>query len=459
MARQQSTTSRRSSQSRNASRVRSSRSASPSSKAAEMGTLPKLKLKLRLNLNNPEKKTNPFPTMVDDQSTGYSSDLPQYPASQQSANTRTGRTLHKPQHEDVIQGSDYDQLMGLSSQGFGDDDIKFQPDFLSDLRKCISSGNLYKGALLNNTAHALANAQGYSGTFSSNKRQKKRSVGRPRRKQPSFTSHLDKVSEEEDWPSSSTLPAQSSLEHTCFQPSQDVYDILNSLKATTKTHIDLPSLSNTNDPDAIQPYSAELLTHLYITCYHQNLWNLCDLITDTWIRAFHSRRKKAYTDPAYTLWRSNKALENRKRKAHRARLTGVLIPSEFDPNPRNLGLGPTDPDLDANITDTHIDLLNLLYHHTPPTCGARMLWADALALAGDQTEKEMETAQRRGVEVHPDLVWNVMQSGLRMVRRRLTMKCEEGTEGAWCRRYHEHGRHGKEGERCYREVAAEEEEE
>lgn len=67
----------------------------------------------------------------------------------------------------------------------------------------------------------------------------------------------------------------------------------------------------------------------------------------------------------------------------------------------------------------------------------------------------MEAARKKGEEVHHELVWNVMQSALRMVRRRLTLKCEESTEGAWCRRYHEHGRGG--GGRCYREVAAEEE--
>ncbi|EUC28522.1 hypothetical protein COCCADRAFT_108951 [Bipolaris zeicola 26-R-13] len=434
MARQQSTTSRRSSQSRDASRIRSSRSESPGSKAAEMGPLPKLKIKLRLNPKDPEEKKDPFPTTFNDENTDYNNDLPQYPAWQSSVKTRTRRSVHKPQHEDVIEGSDYDQMMGLSSKGFGDDDIKFQPDF--------------------SRANALGNIQ-YSEVSSSYKHQKKRSVGRPRGKQSSFISHLDTVSEEEDCPSSSTLAAQSSFEHTSFQPSQDVYDILNSLKASTKTHIDLPSLSNAADPDAIQPYSASLLTNLYILCYHENLWNLCDLITDTWIRAFHARRKKAYTDPAYTLWRRNKALEARKRAAHRARLTATIIPSEYDVNPINLHLDATDPDLEPNITDPPLHLLTLLYHHTPATCGARLLWADALALAGDVTEKGMEAARKKGEEVHHELVWNVMQSALRMVRRRLTLKCEESTEGAWCRRYHEHGRGG--GGRCYREVAAEEE--
>ncbi|EUC42655.1 hypothetical protein COCMIDRAFT_69541, partial [Bipolaris oryzae ATCC 44560] len=430
MVRQRSTASRRSSQSRGASEIRSLRAESLGSKAAETGALQKLTIKIKLNRNFDDtcEKTDPFAPTVNEDNTDYNNDLPYYSVSQPSVTTRTGRTIHKPQHEDVIQGGDYEQIMGLSSEGFGEDDFKFQPDFSRDLRKCSSS----------------------------QKHQKKRGVGRPRGKQPCFTSHLDRVSEEEDWPSSSTLPAQSSFEYNSFQPSQDVYDILNSLKASTKTHIDLPSLSNAADPDAIQPYSAELLTNLYIICYHGSLWNLCDLITDTWIRAFHERRKKSQNDPAYTLWRPNKALEARKHAAHQARLNGVHIPSEFDPNPVNLHLDPTDPDLEPNVTDPPLHLLTYLYHHTPPTCGARILWADALALAGDQTEKGMEAAQRRGEEVHPELVWNVMQSGLRMVRRRLTMKCEESTEGAWCRRYHEHGRNGG---RCYREVAAEEDEE
>ena len=67
MARQQSTTSRRSSQRRDASRIRSSQSESPGSKAAEMGPLPKLTIKLRFNLKDPEEKTDPFPTTLNDE--------------------------------------------------------------------------------------------------------------------------------------------------------------------------------------------------------------------------------------------------------------------------------------------------------------------------------------------------------------------------------------------------------
>jgi hypothetical protein len=37
-----------------------------------------------------------------------------------------------------------------------------------------------------------------------------------------------------------------------------------------------------------------------------------------------------------------------------------------------------------------------------------------------------------------------------MVRRKLTLKIEESTEGAWCKRYHQHGRHEQP---CYRWLA------
>ncbi|KAF2124895.1 hypothetical protein P153DRAFT_370787 [Dothidotthia symphoricarpi CBS 119687] len=43
-----------------------------------------------------------------------------------------------------------------------------------------------------------------------------------------------------------------------------------------------------------------------------------------------------------------------------------------------------------------------------------------------------------------------MCTSLRMVGKKLTLKIEETQEGAWCKRYHEHAKHGMP---CYREVA------
>ena len=161
--------------------------------------------------------------------------------------------------------------------------------------------------------------------------------------------------------------------------------------------------------------------------------------------------------PEHLIWRRNKALEERKRKAYEVwRTEGRFVPSEFDQEPRYYGLDVSDPDLALDVTDMHIDLLNMLYEHTKSDSGVRMLWADALSLAGDHTEKSFEAAQKRGLYLHQDLLFNVLQTSLRVVRRNLTLKIEESTEGAWCKRYHEHTKHGLP---CYREVAAKSKEE
>jgi hypothetical protein len=372
--------------------------------------------------------------------------------------TRTGRTIRKPQYRDAVDGSDYDQMIGLSSDGVKDDNSKFQQYMPSDPRTYNSSFKSEDVKLLtSHSAFISKNAQEYSEAvpLESDKQQQSPSVSRPHGNLPSSVSRLDAVSaENEGLPSPAKhAPQYSSASHTSFKPSQDVYDIIHNLQQTTKVQLDLPSLSNVSDPDRTQPYSAELLTHLYIACYQQKLWNLCDMIADTWIRAFHTRRKKSQVTPGQALWRPNKALEERKRTAYKAWRNGNYVSSEFDPEqPKWLGLDEaTDPDLEPDVTNMHIHLLTTLYQHTAADCGARVLWADALALAGDQTERGFEVAHRRGIGLHHELVFNVMQTSLRLVRRKLTLKIEESLEGAWCKRYHEHARHGQ---RCYREIAA-----
>jgi hypothetical protein len=175
------------------------------------------------------------------------------------------------------------------------------------------------------------------------------------------------------------------------------------------------------------------------------------MICDTWIRAFHSQRKQSQLKPEDQIWRPNPALDRRKRKAQQAAMRGLSIPSEFDTNPKDYDLVVTDPELESDVTDVHTDLLNSLYDYTSPNCGARLLWADTLALGGDKTEKVIENLTKHRVELHPQLLFNIMQTSLRMCRRNLTLKIEESTEGAWCKRYHEHWRNKQP---CYRERAS-----
>jgi hypothetical protein len=263
---------------------------------------------------------------------------------------------------------------------------------------------------------------------------------------------VDEVDEEDESPSSQTLQVQSPpADPAHYLADADVYAILNALRSTTRILLDLPSLSNASDPGRAQPYSAKALTQLYILCYQKQRWDLCDMVSDTWIRAFHALREKGQRKPKYQSWRSNPALDRRKRKAQEAWRKGLSIPSEFDPNPKDYGLAVTDPELEEDVTCINTDLLNALYNHTSPECGARFLWADALALYGDKAEEVIEGVTREGFNLHPELLFNIMQTSLRMCRRNLTLKIEESTEGAWCKRYHEHG---KNGQRCYRELAS-----
>lgn len=226
----------------------------------------------------------------------------------------------------------------------------------------------------------------------------------------------------------------------------DVYNILNSLRSSNEVVIDLPELTNAADPDNELPYSATFLTQLYIVSYYSQLWNICDLVADTWIRAFHAQRKKHQLNPANpSLWRPNKALEARMTitKTNRYR-------RPFDANAPNYNLVVADPALDADVTSFKTEQLNTLYNNTAPDCGARLLWADSMALTGQFMDDVMRRSKRNGVDWHEDLKHNIMCTSLRMVRRKLTLKIEEGTEGAWCARYHEHGKHDQP---CYRELA------
>jgi hypothetical protein len=197
-------------------------------------------------------------------------------------------------------------------------------------------------------------------------------------------------------------------------------------------HEIVAELADRNESQLPEPttkvWNAEHLTHMYISAYKSGCWNVCDLIADTWIRAFQSLNKD---DP---IWRTNK--------------TGYIDKVR---DLKTAGLGEQDQLLDTSVCCFDAKLLNNLYHHTDKKCGARMLWADTMALCGQDWEDQLTSKKRQHEQWHPDLNWNVMCTALRLVRRRLTLKIEENIpEGVWCKRYHMHTQHNTP---CYRELA------
>ncbi|KAF2276870.1 uncharacterized protein EI97DRAFT_324234 [Westerdykella ornata] len=217
------------------------------------------------------------------------------------------------------------------------------------------------------------------------------------------------------------------------------------------------------DPETEIPWTSKHLFHLYILSHHhayshlkpkrargsksnippisEKSIHICDLIADTWIRAFQrlDDNRRAYNRPG--IWRANKSswFAEQKRK-----FSDCTYLSD-------------DADLAPDVTVFQPYLLRELYAHTAPNCGARLVWADALALRGSWLMREMK---QRGIgrdEWPQELVWDVLQTSLRLARERLTLKCEERDPKEWCARYHEHGKRENQ-VACFRDVAKAEEE-
>ncbi|KAJ8116335.1 hypothetical protein OPT61_g2208 [Boeremia exigua] len=220
--------------------------------------------------------------------------------------------------------------------------------------------------------------------------------------------------------------------------SQDIYNILNTLRSSAEIQVDLPDIWMSDNADVAKPYTAIVLTELYIQCYEGQLWNLCDLIADTWIRALQTanRRTQRSKNVQDHMWRKNVALEQMFANKKKGFKKDVF---EFD-------LDVEDPEIANDVTEINPERLRDLYAHTGPRCGARLLWADAMALCGKKMEHEIT---RRSSAWPEELFYHLMCTSLRMVGRKLTLKIEETYEGAWCR-YHEHVKHGLP---CYRELA------
>lgn len=222
------------------------------------------------------------------------------------------------------------------------------------------------------------------------------------------------------------------------------YEILDYLSKQSLIPTSLPELTNYQNPDVEEPYSAKFLTELYMIAYVAGSWNTCDLVVDTWIRMFQRVRRRADRTGEGGIWRANKALKLLRREGKVG----------FDPNPPKYGEKlpvEDDPNVHADASLFDRDLLARLYTHTDTNCGARALWADSMALSGAKVGQALARSKKNDEPWHRDLVHDVLCTTLRLVRRKLTLKCEEGTEGAWCRRYHEHWKRGL---KCYREVAA-----
>lgn len=230
---------------------------------------------------------------------------------------------------------------------------------------------------------------------------------------------------------------------TKFEPEEEVYSIVANLCKPGKIPIDLPDLIQVGIGEN-KPYAAKFLIKLYITAYKEKQWNLCDLIADTWIRAFHAKRQqeeKTGKETEFT-WRFNSALYSRREDGKKG----------FDPDAPNYSrvLHVEDPLLDSDVTDFSSELLDTLYTETHRDCAARNLWADAMALCGSKLENKMQIDKRKNSKWNDSLIYDIMCTTLRMTRRKLTLKIEEATEGAWCKRYHMHAHCGRP---CYRKLA------
>lgn len=220
--------------------------------------------------------------------------------------------------------------------------------------------------------------------------------------------------------------------------SQDIVNILNTLRSTADIHVDLPDLYSSDGTEVVKPYTAAVLTDLYIQCYKNRLWHFCDLIADTWIRALRKANERSHKSDNVRdhLWRKNNELEKmfaQKKKGFREDVFKFNIDVE-------------DPKMDRDVTTFSPERLRDLYAYTKPNCGARLLWADSMALSGMYLEYEIA----RDPKVWPEaLFFDIMRPALRMVGRKLTLRIEEAHEGAWCR-YHEHDKHKLP---CYRLLA------
>jgi hypothetical protein len=274
----------------------------------------------------------------------------------------------------------------------------------------------------------------------------KRKSGRPRGSKNS-KSPLASVPEEfpcEHAPDFSSPSPENARKPTKFEPESEVYNIVAQLSGQARIHIDLPNLIQVGTNAQEKPYSAQFLMELYIVAYQDSKWNLCDLIADTWIRALHTKRRQEESrgKEDELTWRFNSALYSRRSAGKKG------FDSDAPSYSRELHV--EDPQLEPDVANFSRELLDTLYNQTDRQCKARNLWADAMALSGSKLENQMQIDKRQHKKWNESLVYDIMCTTLRMARRKLTLKIEEATEGAWCKRYHMHTAQGRP---CYRKLA------
>ncbi|KAF2744674.1 hypothetical protein M011DRAFT_460711 [Sporormia fimetaria CBS 119925] len=250
-------------------------------------------------------------------------------------------------------------------------------------------------------------------------------------------------------PINNATPGRRDLAKTFYTPPHSPPDFLSTIDPEIHTHLanllafpDIPiklptlrtphtnpSLAIHSEYDTIHPWTSRQLFHLYLLAYSQSHHHICDLIVDTWILAFHVVEASA---------NSSKWIPLRNPRPSAQYIRPPPSPSAL----RNL------PKLDGLVTGFDPVRLNELYAHTRADCGARMLWADAMALSGKWLERRLNKKGSMMKDWNAELVWDVMMTGLRGWRQRLTLGVEEGDKGRekWCKRYHEHVRVGGE---CY----------
>jgi hypothetical protein len=121
---------------------RSSQSATPASGILQDEVAPKFKLKVNMGMDSPGPTSHlhPHSTSTQGGDRDQDADLPQQLAQPTPVMTRTGRTVHKPDHYDNVQGSDIDIFIDQNLEDHGDDDRAFLASdpcryHISDMRR------------------------------------------------------------------------------------------------------------------------------------------------------------------------------------------------------------------------------------------------------------------------------------------------------------------------------------
>lgn len=259
-------------------------------------------------------------------------------------------------------------------------------------------------------------------------------------------------------PSISEIPPYDNIK------TKSIYERLCQL-SNSNVQIELPRRPDPNDRKSI--WTAKQLSDLYLYCYNKNAVNLCDLVADTWIRAFHHTIKKVDKGQG-----SPDLIRPWTKSKRQNKDTEVPLPESYFDLQLKYDAGVTqiwhNTEKKSRFEtgegeEPLLDCVNDLYTYTRITDPVRFLWSNILVLHGSVLEdlinpwprdvhnyNECVSGQRTEHTMHPDLVYDIMSHALRMVRQVREFKCEQTFEGAWCNQYHLHTKHSRP---CYWELA------